>query len=419
MSRFARVLAIVGVFLGVTVAYSILGGVTLSRRHSGESGASRALTALWGSPLRQRAPSLSLVRYEERATTRTVVRDGERVDEQQRERVRVLEPVTAASSRVDARLHLDTRRRGLVFFSLYDVRFDERVRYVHEATEPGVLHVDFAFPDPRGLYDDFVLEVDGVAREEARRPTQSGVSFEVPVAPKEAVEIHIAYKSRGQGTFSYAPGDGVRALRDFELRMSTDFHDIDFAEESLSPTARERTAEGEIAIWRFASVITGRELALRMPEPLQPGELASGLAFSAPIALLLYFVVLEVLTRHAGRPFHPLHYLLVAAGFFAFHLLFAYTADRLPVERAFALSALTSVALVTSYVGALAGPRFALGPSLLAQLVYLVGFSLAHFARGSTGLTVTVLAIATLFVVMQWSAWRDRRAREAERASGA
>lgn len=36
-----------------------------------------------------------------------------------------------------------------------------------------------------------------------------------------------------------------------------------------------------------------------------------------------------------------------------------------------------------------------------AALVYLVGFSLAHFWKGFTGLTVTVLAIVTLFVVMQ------------------
>ncbi len=33
--------------------------------------------------------------------------------------------------------------------------------------------------------------------------------------------------------------------------------------------------------------------------------------------------------------------------------------------------------------------------------MYLVGFSLAHFWKGFTGLTVTVLAIVTLFVVMQ------------------
>jgi inner membrane protein involved in colicin E2 resistance len=45
--------------------------------------------------------------------------------------------------------------------------------------------------------------------------------------------------------------------------------------------------------------------------------------------------------------------------------------------------------------------RFAYVEAALAQLVYLVGFSLAHFWAGLTGLTVTLLAIVTLAAVMQ------------------
>ena len=47
--------------------------------------------------------------------------------------------------------------------------------------------------------------------------------------------------------------------------------------------------------------------------------------------------------------------------------------------------------------------RFAFIEAGLAQFVYLVGFSLAHFWEGFTGLTVTVLAILTLFLLMQWT----------------
>ena len=45
--------------------------------------------------------------------------------------------------------------------------------------------------------------------------------------------------------------------------------------------------------------------------------------------------------------------------------------------------------------------RFAFREAAAAQLVYLVGFSLAHFWDGFTGLTVTILAILTLFLLMQ------------------
>jgi len=56
---------------------------------------------------------------------------------------------------------------------------------------------------------------------------------------------------------------------------------------------------------------------------------------------------------------------------------------------------------VVSYLRLVVSNRFAYVEAALAQLVYLVGFSLAHFWAGLTGLTVTLLAIVTLAAVMQ------------------
>ena len=102
--------------------------------------------------------------------------------------------------------------------------------------------------------------------------------------------------------------------------------------------------------------------------------------------------------------------MFIAAAFFSFHLLFGYSADHLPVEAAFALSSVVSVVLVVSYLRLVVGPRFAFVEAGLAQLLYLVGFSLAHFFEGFTGLTVTVLGILTLFALMMLTGrirWSD------------
>ena len=96
---------------------------------------------------------------------------------------------------------------------------------------------------------------------------------------------------------------------------------------------------------------------------------------------------------------HPMNYLMLAGAFFAFHLLFAYTADRLPTEAAFALASAVSILLVVSYLRLVVSQRFAYVEAALAQLVYLVGFSWAHFFEGFTGLSVTVLAVVTLAAV--------------------
>ena len=46
------------------------------------------------------------------------------------------------------------------------------------------------------------------------------------------------------------------------------------------------------------------------------------------------------------------------------------------------------------------GMRFFI-PAAMLSFLYLIGFSLAHFWEGFTGLAVTVLSILTLFLLMQ------------------
>jgi len=74
---------------------------------------------------------------------------------------------------------------------------------------------------------------------------------------------------------------------------------------------------------------------------------------------------------------------------------------------AFAIAAATCVGLVVSYLRIVGGARFAILEAGLAQLVYLVLFSYAFFFEGYAGLTITLGAVATLFVLMQTTARVD------------
>jgi hypothetical protein len=66
-----------------------------------------------------------------------------------------------------------------------------------------------------------------------------------------------------------------------------------------------------------------------------------------------------------------------------------------------------------------AGVRNRLWPGAVAQLIYLVAFSYAFFFEGLTGLTVTIGAVVTLFVLMHLTAkvkWADVFAQKFERS---
>jgi hypothetical protein len=264
-----------------------------------------------------------------------------------------------------------------------------------------VVTVGFRFPDADGLYDGFALVVDGKDRSAELRPRDGRVETQVQVQPGQSVDLRIAYKSRGKDQWSYRPTQGVDTLDNFRLQMRTDFAAIDFPALSLSPSTRVEKDGGWDLAWDFSRAVTGRTIGMNMPQHLQPGELAATLSFSAPISLFFFLLMMWVLAVLRGIDLHPINALFLSGSFFAFHLLFGYSVDHLPVVPAFVIASAVSVVLVVSYMRLVVGPRFALVEAGAAQLVYLVGFSLAHFFEGFTGLTVTVLAVLTLFILMQ------------------
>jgi len=412
MKTALRLFAVICIFLGTSAAWLILGGIMTSRSSSQSAELRGRVAELWGAPQAQAGPALTFEWNAVRDVDRTETvgnierRVKERVVELQKQEVSI------DKTRVSADLHLDQRLKGLMWYSLYDVDFHGAWSYTHKDAQTGNLRVRFRFPDPQGVYDGFHLFIDDKPQD--LRPKDGAVEAVIPVSQGQRVSIATQYKSRGMDEWRYVPDPGVASLKDFQLSMTTDFADIDFPAGTLSPSARERDGKGYKLSWAFEQVVTGHAIGMVMPKRIQPGELAAALSFSAPISLLFFFLILLVLARLRGLDIHPVNYLFLGAAFFSFHLLFAYSVDHLHIAPAFATASLVSVALVVSYLRLVVSPRFAFIEAAAAQIVYLIGFSLAHFWDGFTGLTVTVLSILTLFLLMQltgrirWSAALDK-----------
>ncbi len=408
MNHILRLIGVVGVFCFATVAWVVLGAVMTGRTSSQTTELRSKVADLWGQPHAQAGPAFGFEWTTPKDVTRLETTNG--VQRQVVERVLEAhqQDVSIASTRVGADLHLDQRLKGLMWYSLYDIDFRGAWTYVHALSTAGDLRIRFKFPDPAGVYDGFRFVVDGQPRD--LRPQNGEVQLVMPIAPGQKVDLAVQYRSRGMDEWRYVADPNVANLKDFELAMTTDFADFDFPPSTLSPSTRERTASGWKLVWAFQQVVTGHAIGISTPQRIQPGQLAAALSFSAPVSLLFFFLLLLVLGRLRGLDIHPVNYLFLAAAFFAFHLLFAYSVDHLTIGVAFALSSAVSVLLVVSYLRLVVSPRFAFVEAGVAQIVYLVGFSLAHFWEGFTGLTVTVLSILTLFLLMQmtgrirWSA---------------
>jgi inner membrane protein involved in colicin E2 resistance len=397
-----RLIAITVIFVGAGVAWMILGGTLVQR--TGDSGsAQRAkLTAEWGGPQAQTAPSV-----EARVARETYNQDKKRV-----ERGYETVAVPLRSSRVNVDLHLEQRRVGLLWYDLYSVRFFGRYKVRNETHSPQ-LSVHFGFPSNDATYADFTATVSGRRIADPAALDSGYVTFDLP--PGRETTIDIGYSSRGMDTWTYCFGSGARSVEDFALTMTTDFDAIDFPAQTLLPVDEARSGKGWRLNWHYSSLVTGDGIGMTFPYPLQPGPLAQRITLWAPVALFFYFCVMLVIMTLRNVDLHPINYFFLAASFFAFHLLFAYLVDRIALEAAFAICSAVTLFLTISYLRLVVGWRFAAVENALAQLVYLVLFSWALFDEGWSGLTITVGAIITLFVAMQATGrirWSERLAVE-------
>ncbi|MEI6915344.1 MAG: inner membrane CreD family protein, partial [Armatimonadota bacterium] len=148
-------------------------------------------------------------------------------------------------------------------------------------------------------------------------------------------------------------------------------------------------------------IAAGSNIGIALPQKMNPGPLASNLSFFAPVSLLFFFSVLLILSAVKDIKLHPVHYLFISAGFFAFHLLFSYLVDHVTPLPSFLISPVVSLVLVISYMRLVVDWKFAMTHAALWQFVFLVLFAYAFFFEGYTGLTITIGAIITLGILMQ------------------
>jgi len=319
-------------------------------------------------------------------------------------------PLPLDSSRVDVALDLEHRQKGLLWYSTYKVDFGGVYSFHNTSDKEQNVTFTLVFPASQALYDDLIFNVDDVPL--ATTNEKNSASATTKLGPGKSATLKVGYRSQGLNEWRYSFGSAeVSQVRDFNLNMRTNFKDIDFPDNTISPSQKHETASGWDLSWSYKNLLSGYQIAMVMPEKLQPGPLAGKISFFAPVSLFFFFFLMFIITTMRGIELHPMNYFFLAAAFFAFHLLLAYLVDHVSIHSAFAISSVVSVFLVVSYLRLVIGIQFASREAAVAQFVYLVLFSYAFFLKGFTGLAITTGSVITLFVVMQVTGrvrWADR-----------
>ena len=416
---FKRIAAITLIFVCTAVAWAILGSTIFSRTYSAESGLSGRVASTWGAPQEQAPPAIT----REWQEVKTIEDEYDGKKRTRKETYQHSDPVRIDGSRIIAVLHVDYRQKGLLWFSTYKVDFDGA--YTFQNPKPGEEEFAIALPLPaqQAVYDNLQLKADDVPLPLLFSGSQ--VLARVRLAGGAKAVLHAEYRSQGLDSWRYTfsgansgqanpqgnANKEISQARDFHLLLKTDFSGFDFPENSLSPTEKRETGNGWELQWNYENLVSGFDIAVAMPQKLQPGPLAGRISFFAPVSLFFFFFLVFILSTMRGNNLHPMNYFFLACAFFAFHLLLAYLADHISIHAAFVISSVVSIVLVVSYLRLVVDVRFAVVDAGLTQLIYLVLFSYAFFFEGFTGLAVTIGAVLTLFVVMQMTGrlkWEEK-----------
>jgi inner membrane protein involved in colicin E2 resistance len=408
-----RIAAITFIFLCTTVAWAILGATIFQRTYDLGSFSENRVVSTWGAPQNQTPPNA--VFYEQVPKKDETTENGKKIIKVTQETVTTVLPLE--SSHLNVSLNLEHRQKGLLWYSTYKVAFDGVYLFRNPSEKDQNVTFTLDFPTAQAIYDDLVFTVDDspVALTNAKNSASGTVRLK---AGATAI-LKVAYNSQGLNDWRYSFGStdnrnspqNVAQVTDFSLKMTTNFKDIDFPDNTLSPSRKTETSNGWELDWNYKNLVSGYQIAMTMPEKLQPGPLAGRISFFAPVSLFFFFFLMLIITTLRGIELHPMNYFFLAAAFFSFHLLLAYLVDHVSIHLAFVVSSAVSIFLVVSYLRLVVGTRFATREAALAQFVYLVAFSYAFFLKGFTGLAITIGSIITLFVVMQATGrirWKDK-----------
>ena len=180
----------------------------------------------------------------------------------------------------------------------------------------------------KAVYDGLALYLDG-----KQLPLTLGgavVSAKAVIPAGASGVLKAMYRSQGQKSWRYRLGEAstgsaipheaveVSQANDFHMSVKTDFAGLDFPDNTLSPTTKQQTGKGWELRWDYQNVVYGFDIALLMPEKLQPGPLAGEISYFAPVSLFFFFFLVFILSTLRGIDLHPMNYFFLAAAFFRF-----------------------------------------------------------------------------------------------------
>ncbi len=201
-------------------------------------------------------------------------------------------------------LRQNPRKKGSAFYGGYetDCSFSWKLRNPSDATQKCIL--TFPLPAADAMYDGLVAMLDGKDVLPEMEIKDGSLVLERDVQPDEAMDFHIAFKSRGL-SYWYFQVREPREIRDFTLTLNLPDMPkakLNYPDDCMTPTSIAPThdSQGTVQTYRLDHALTDKGMGIALPQLPQPGETTCAVLNQAGDAWLFVFAVLILSFTLAG-----------------------------------------------------------------------------------------------------------------------
>ena len=267
-----RIFAIFTIFMVGVVGWFILGQANWIRSSSTSSILTKSVQSLWGTPIIQHSPKL------------TIKVPGT-------EQTRIISP---SKNYVEAIINLEQRKKGLLWYPTYTVDFKGRYEVKNDAPIAQNIRLNFLLPSKNATYENVLLKI-GNNTESLDNAIGYGFHRIIPLESGSSKTIEIQYRTRGIESWQYNLDAENGKVSGLDINLVTNFSDVDYVVGSLSPMKAVPTDSGLNINWSASELITNQNIGITLPQKLNPGPLAARMSFFAPICLLFFFVLITAI----------------------------------------------------------------------------------------------------------------------------
>jgi hypothetical protein len=336
----------------------------------------------WGAPIHQPVPS---VRY---IPTGTVFTE--------------LYKLPFSHQHITIKALMNYRKRGLVYFSGFDFRFEGNYSIVND--EESSIDVVFVFPinleRNKILLSDLGFFVDDVPEAISLSETGDKLIWTGRLSKEESITFMITYKGRGLDEFTYFLDPGL-PVRDFHLTAEiTGGNNYDYAEGVVPATATDIVSKEKVILtWDYTSLESGVPLGLVLPSEKSFDTIITTMTMRSWATFILFFSGIIAIFLFSKKKLHLYTACFIASCYAFFFILLAYLTAYMPFYLAYAISLITISLMLFLYMMftlSLEGGLIATGLFIIYQFIP----TLAVIMEGHTGLIYTLEILLGLCILM-------------------